>query len=216
MIEWFRTRRHVPACRAVLIVVVSLLPCAAGAQSAPAMPRVRSEDRMIAQLIAEAPAASVTFRGLVAAIDATNGIVYVEPGQCRYGSQACLVHSIQVAGPHRILRVVVNTRRDLEGLIGAIGHELQHAMEVLSEPGITTTQGMFFRLFGMSMSTTGRFESKEAVEAGIQIEHELRTTTKAGVRVLPPSRPGNTQSPRHPRGRIVEYDSNSSLQKAGS
>jgi len=184
MIQWVLTRRPVPACRAALIVVASLLPCAAGAQSTPAMPRVRSENP-IAQLIAAAPAASVTFRGLVAAIDATNGIVYVESGQCRYGTQACLAHSIQVAGPHRILRVVVNTRRDRVGLIGAIGHELQHAMEVLSEPGITTTQGMFFRLLGMSMSTTGRFESKEAVEAGIQIEHELRTTTKPGVRILP-------------------------------
>ena len=185
MIQWFRTRRPVSAYRAALIVVASLLPCAAGAQSTPAMPRVRSENPMIAQLITDALCASVTFRGLVAAIDATNGIVYVESGKCRYGSQACLAHSIQVAGPHRILHVVVNTRRDREGLIGAIGHELQHAMEVLSEPGITTRQGMFYRLFGMSMSTTGRFESKEAIEAGIQIEHELRTTTKAGVQILP-------------------------------
>jgi hypothetical protein len=186
MIHWFRTRGPVPACRAALIVVACLLPCAAGAQSTPVMPRVRSENPMIAQLIADARAASVTFRGLVAAIEATNGIVYVESGQCRYGAQACLAHSIHVAPPHRILRVVVNTRRDREGLIGAIGHELQHAMEVLSEPGITTTQGMFFRLFGgMSMGTTGRFDSKEAVEAGIQIERELRTTTKAGVRILP-------------------------------
>ena len=186
MIQWFRTRSPVPACRAAVIVVASLLPSAAGAQSATAMPRVRSENPMLAQLIADAPAASVTFRSLVAAIDATNGIVYVESGQCPYGSQACLAHSIQVAGPHRILRVVLNTRRGREGLIGAIGHELQHAMEVLSEPGITTTQGMFFRLFGgMSMSTTGRFDSKEAVTAGLQIEHELRTTTKAGVRILP-------------------------------
>lgn len=186
MIRWFRTRCPVPTCRAALIVVASLLPCAALAQSAPAMPRVRSENPMIARLIVDAPEASVTFRRLVAAIDATNGIVYVESGHCRHGARACLTHSIQKSGPHRILHVVVNTRRDREGLIGAIGHELQHAMEVLSEPGITTTQEMFFRLFGgMSMSTTGRFCSKEAEEAGIQIEHELRTRAKAGVRILP-------------------------------
>jgi hypothetical protein len=184
MIQWFRTRSPVPVCRAALMAVASLLPCAAGAQSAPAMPRVRSENPMIAQLIADAPAKSATFRGLVAAIDATNGIVYVESGRCLYGAQACLTHTIQVAGPHRILRVVVNTRRDRDGLIGAIGHELQHAMEILSEAGITTTQGMFFRLFRMSMSTTGRLESKEAVEAGKQIERELRTKTNAAVRIL--------------------------------
>ena len=127
---------------------------------------------MIAQLIADAPAASVTFRGLVAAIDATNGIVYVESGQCGHGAQACLVHSIQ--SPDRIASSTSSsTRAETAELIGAIGHELHHAMEVLSEPGITTTQGMFYRLFGGSMSATGRFESKEAVEAGFQIEHEL-------------------------------------------
>jgi len=185
MVRWIRTRRPVRASRAALIVVASLLPGAAQAQNIQAMPRVRSGETMIAQLIADAQAASVTFRGLVAAIDATNGIVYVESGQCRR-SRACLVHSIQVAGPHRILRVIVNTRRDREGLTGAIGHELQHAMEVLSEPGITTSQGMFFRLFGMSMGITGQLESKEAVEVGIQIEHEMRTATKAGVRYYRP------------------------------
>ena len=185
MIRWFRTRRPAPAWRVALVFVASLLPGAAVAQSTPAMPRVRSTDPMIAQLIADAPAASVTFRGLVAAIDATNGIVYVESGRCRQGAQSCLVHRIEVAGPHRILRVVVNTRRDRARLIGAIGHELQHVMEVLSDPGITTTQAMFFRLFGTAMSTPARFESQEAVEAGIQIEHEVKTAPKGDAQALP-------------------------------
>lgn len=158
-------------------VATSLIPCAAWSQSAPAMSRVRSANPMIAQLIADAPAASVTFRSLVAAIDATNGIVYVESGQCRHGARACLSHSIQVAGPNRILRIVVNLRRDRTELIGAIGHELHHSLEVLREPGMTTTQGMFFHFYGMSRSATGRFETKAAFEAGIQIERELRTTT---------------------------------------
>jgi hypothetical protein len=180
----FQTCRTVPACRATLIVVAILLPWAAWAQSPRPMPRVRSDNATIAGLIAAAPAESMTFRGLVAAIDLTNGIVYVESGHCRYGAKACLAHSIRVAGPHRILRVVVDTGRDRDELIGAIGHELQHAMEVLSEPGITTSQEMFFRFFAMSMGTSGRFESRAAVEAGIQIEAELRTAQKAGVRML--------------------------------
>jgi hypothetical protein len=174
MTRWFHTR-PVPACRAVLIVAGSLLPCAAAAQSAPAMPRVRSENPLIAQLIADAPGASVTFRGLVEAIDGTNGIVYVESGRCGEGARACLAHSIHVAGPNRILRIVVNLRRDRTELVGAIGHELQHALEVLREPGITTSQGMFFHFFVSSSSATRRFETKAAVEAGSQIERELRS-----------------------------------------
>ena len=50
---------------AVLLVVVTLVPTAAAAQSSPTMPRVRSEDPQIAQLIADAPAMSATFRDLV-------------------------------------------------------------------------------------------------------------------------------------------------------
>ena len=172
MTRWFRTR-PVPACRVALIVVASLLPGAAGAQTP--IPRVRSENSMIAQLIAYAPGASVTFRGLVEAINDTNGIVYVESGQCGEGARACLVHRIHLAGPNRILRVVINLRRDRRELIGAIGHELHHALEVLREPGITTSQGMFFHFFGSSSSATRRFETKAAVEAGLQIERELRS-----------------------------------------
>ena len=158
---------------AVLLVIVTLVPAAADAQSTPAMPRVRSEDPLIAQLIADAPAMSETFRDLVAAIDATNGLVYVQPGRCGRGEKACLAHSLQLAGPHRILRVLVQTRRDREGLIAAIGHELHHALEILHQP-ITTTQAMFFYFFGASMSITNRFETKGAAEVGARIENEVR------------------------------------------
>ena len=122
---------------------------------------------------------SATFRGLVAAIDATNGIVYVQSGRCGQGARACLAHSLQLAGPHRILRVLISTRRDRQGLIGAIGHELHHALEVLHDLDITTPQEMFFHFFGASTSTRNRFETKEAIDAGVRIEYEVRAATRA-------------------------------------
>jgi hypothetical protein len=61
----------------------------------------------------------------------------------------------------------------------AIGHELYHALEILHEPDITTTQGMFFHFFGTSMSITSRFETNDATEAGARIEREVRTATRA-------------------------------------
>jgi hypothetical protein len=178
-----RTCRSLNTFHAVLVVGTSLIPGAAWSQSAPAMPRVRSENRMIAQLIADTPAASVTFRGLVEAINGTNGIVFVESGQCGHGVQSCLTHIIHVAEPNRFLFIKVNLRRDCTELMGAIGHELHHALDVLRDPGITTTQDMFFHpLHGMSMSSTGRFERNAAVEAEMQIERELRKTpTRAGA-----------------------------------
>ena len=145
--------------------------------TAEAIRRVRDVgDAQIAQLINEGLHMSPTFRSLVEMIDATNGIVYVQRGDCRRSARACLVLAIQVAGPNRILRVLVKVRRERRELIAAIGHELHHAADVLANPAVTTTQGMFFHFLNgrESMSITGRFETIEAVRVGMQIEAELR------------------------------------------
>jgi len=159
---------------AAMMVVSTLVATAAAAQSTRAASHVRSEDPLIAQLIADAPGLSATFRDLVTAIDTTNGIVYVESGRCGRGARACLVLDMQVAGPNRILRVLVTTRRDREGLIGSIGHELHHAWEILQDPKITTSAAMFFHYFGKASLSPNRFETDGAIEAGHRIEDELR------------------------------------------
>ena len=170
MTAHFQTRSRAVAA---LAMGLAMLTHQAAAAEQP-MSRVRDiGDTAIAELIADGIRHSATFRALTDLVDATDGIVYVESGGCRLGARACLTHNIQVSGPNRILRIVVNTRRDRQGLIGAIGHELQHAMEVLRNPAITTTQGMFFHLFGASLGAAGRFETRAAVDAGLQIEHEI-------------------------------------------
>jgi hypothetical protein len=171
----FKIRRFQPF-RPAAVLVATLTTCWAQAQPVPAMPHVRSDDALIAGLLAEAPTLSETFRRLVVEIETTNGIVYVEAGKCRFGVRACLIHRIDVAGPSRILRIVVNTNRDHDGLMGAIGHELQHAWEVLRVPGVTTTQGMFFNAASLAPNVHFpiRFETDEAVKAGVQIEREVR------------------------------------------
>ena len=162
--------------RAAAVLVASLTACWAQAQPVPAMPHVRSDDALIARLLAEAPALSETFRRLVSEIETTNGLVYVEAGKCQFGVRACLIYRIDVAGPSRILRIVVNTNRDRDGVMGAIGHELQHAWEVLRVPGVTTTQAMFFNAVALAPTATFpiRFETDEAIQAGERIEGEVR------------------------------------------
>jgi len=53
-----------------------------------------------------------------------------------------------------------------------IGHELQHAIEVLGNPGIRTDIQVynFFDLVGRTGA--GRFETKAAIQAGLAIESE--------------------------------------------
>jgi len=136
-------------------------------------PHVRANGNpAVASLIEEASRTSETFRQLVAAIDGTNGLVYVEPGQCRHGVHACLTLSVTVAGPHRILRILLDLHRELSELIGSLGHELQHALEVLRNGRLTTTQAAYLFFAQIAPTGTGRFETDDAIRTGLQVERE--------------------------------------------
>jgi len=142
----------------------------------PRMPRVRANgDSSLAALLLKASERSLTFRRLVATIDESDGIVYVEQGTCFHGVRACLMLTVQVAGPNRILRIAVDTRRDQGELLAAIGHELQHAVEALSDPHVTDYRTMysFFEHIGPT-TRRERFETLSAIHAGMDVLKELR------------------------------------------
>src|SRR3954471_16557760 len=100
------------------------------------IPRVRSTNPVIAAALVQGWERSSTFRSLVRTIEASDGIVYVEHGRCGHGVPACLSLSVASGGGFRLLRVLVDEAADLVSLVSVIGHELRHAIEVLSEPGV--------------------------------------------------------------------------------
>jgi hypothetical protein len=71
---------------------------------------------------------STTFQRLVHVIEATDGIVYVERGQCVHGVRACLTFSTTQADKFRVLRILVDPRQPDWDVMALIGHELQHAI----------------------------------------------------------------------------------------
>jgi hypothetical protein len=145
----------------------------------PALVRVRSESPSIAALIRDATGWSTTFRGLIETIAATDGLVYVEDGKCGHNVRACLVLSVQVAGPFRLLRVLVNSRGKADcDLVASIGHELQHVIEVLRDPHVTDMQSAYFlftRAFGDSERT---FETAAALNVGNHVGLEACAQAK--------------------------------------
>lgn len=149
------------------------------ARKAPAIPRVRANgDQSIAALLQEGTLRSATFQRLVARIDASDGLVYVEHGQCHHQVRACLALTVRVAGPSRMLRIVVDTRRDHDELLAAIGHELQHAIEALGDSHVTDDMTIYNFFRRIAPTDKGRFETEEAIEIGLNVMSELR----AGVR----------------------------------
>jgi hypothetical protein len=158
-----------------VIAVLSWLVCGAtpSADRAP-VTRVRSESPALADAIARGTTQSATFRRLVEDIDATDGLVYVLEGHCGEGVRACLHMSVDLAGQYRLLRVLVNPRR-APGceLIGSIGHELQHALEALRNSHNTTGFALSSFFHQIGSQGTHRFETPEAIAAGLAVEREV-------------------------------------------
>jgi hypothetical protein len=142
-----------------------------------AMPRVRSSHPYIRAMIEEAQVRSATFRALVGAIEATNGIVYVEEGNCGHGVSACLPLVVTPSGDYRILRVLVDARRQDWDVMSSIGHELQHAFEVLSQPGAQTGDRAFYEFYRAGKSVE-RFETEQALRVGQAVRNEIEAFLK--------------------------------------
>jgi hypothetical protein len=159
-------------------LMTALIVGRAGAQTPdkPALPRVRSSDPSVAALIARATEQSATFRGLIAVIDSSDGIVYVERGECGYYVTACLV-TVTTAGSHRLLWIKVDTNKTDCDLTASIGHELRHVVEILSDSDVRNGAEMFLYYLRMGRPQPGvnfRFETTAALEAGIAVKSEIR------------------------------------------
>jgi hypothetical protein len=147
--------------------------CAQQASSCPVVARLRTVDSRLAAIVIEASARSRSFRQLAQTIDQTDGIVYVEHGKCGHGVRACLV-AVSVAGANRIVRVRVNAK-DVDGnLMGSIGHELQHAIEVLGNSKVTDTKALYFFYDRIGIRRGNAFETAAAIQAGNHVRAELR------------------------------------------
>jgi hypothetical protein len=161
-------------CAAVLLILhegaISVM-----AQHLATATRMRSEHPVIAAAIVAAAEHSPAFRSMIEAVGRTDGIVYIREGPCRRGLRACLagVHS---APSIRYVDVKVNTRMVAGcALMASVGHELQHALEVLENPKVTDNQTLAH--FYMRKGPTGddvRFETEAAVRAGLLVEKELK------------------------------------------
>jgi len=179
------------ANRARNVVVVALMTMASThparvAAAAPGDPdlavgsRIRSSARVIVYAMRVAAERSPRFRALVEAVHATDGIVYVEQGACAHRRRACLI-GVAAAGLNRIVQVRVDRREQSFRLPGLIAHELQHAVEVLGDPSVTDNVAMAALFERIGRSTGPKmFETDAAVQAGTQVDAELRHAALAG------------------------------------
>ena len=134
---------------------------------------VRSESPIVRSAIALARERSATFRRLLESIETTDGLIYIIEGECPRGAGACLPMSMEIAGPRRLLRILVNPRwyPGCE-MVEAIAHELQHARESLADRKVRTTPGLFRLFERIGPTGSGTFETRAALHMGMIVERE--------------------------------------------
>jgi hypothetical protein len=161
-----------------LLVAATLICLAGHARAAAAQdslgPRVRSTDAVVTALLGWAAEGSATLRGELHTISSTNGLIYIEKGQCGHGVRACLANSVTTAGGYRLLRVKVDLQRSEREIMASIGHELQHAIEVLSDLSVTDDT-LLFRFYQRESPSAkaDAFETQAATNTGLAVYHEL-------------------------------------------
>jgi len=137
---------------------------------------VRVLEPALAEVVQEGIDRSPTFHRLVQQIDESDGIVYIETGSCSVTSvDACLLLSVTDVEHVRYLHIHVArrpARRDER--IRLVGHELQHANEVLSRRRVRNTADAYalFNRIG-SAGSIRSFETDEAHHIEELIAREL-------------------------------------------
>ncbi len=166
-----------------ILVLALWLPSAAQSTSGQ---HVRSSEPRIQALIKTGQARSVTFRGLLDALDASDVIVYIESHVARESRQtvrqnldAYLLHQVASQGGYRYLRIAVGARGSERRLIAILAHELQHAIEVAQAPAVRDSddiERMFSALaltFGCGGTTC--YETQAAKDVERIVSQELTT-----------------------------------------
>lgn len=142
---------------------------------------VRATSVSVAELVAEGRDRSPTFRSLLEDVNGSGWIVFVQEGSCRLpGVRACLLHRVGTFLGRRYLRIVLSGPPSArEEMIATIGHELQHAAEVVTDRRIEKAADiseLYRRVGYVSMRTAhGQlYETTAAVSTGGKILQELR------------------------------------------
>lgn len=169
--------------------MLSLLPLllSAATLSAPAPARsihalldapdrhVRTIDKRVQRLLATGVTRSPTFAALVASLNTSDVIVYIEPTQTLPTTLAGRLLLMPLSGQQRYLRVQVAMTMNPDDMISVIAHELRHAVEVADAPDVRNETGLvkLYERIGRKSGVPHRYETDAAQDAARHVRREL-------------------------------------------
>jgi len=147
------------------------VPDAVGARS----PAVRPLNSAAALLLAEARRRSPTVARLLAALDASDLVVLLDlrlMPRCQTGR----LRFAGSGGTRRFVKVDVSAAVRWDQAVGWLAHELQHAVEVASAPGVRddgSLEGLYRRIGNPQLATASTFETEEAIRVRARVLAEI-------------------------------------------
>jgi len=154
---------------------VNDVPVPYGAMLNDAYRRVRAADNHIKRLLEEGVKRSVTFGDLVAAVNASDVIVYIQRVDRLGPTIAGQLMIVPVPNAQRYLRIQVLDHLSPEETISLIGHELRHALEVATAPDVRDQQGLIelYERIGERGGMVHTFDTRAAQNTGRRVRREL-------------------------------------------
>jgi hypothetical protein len=148
---------------------------------------IRVYDPLLIELLREGQERSATLRGLQQEFASSGWLLFVQRGWCPERSAfGCLIHHVGQFEGRWFLRVVVNPDRGRrDNVIATLAHELQHAIEVASAPGVTdaaSIQALFRRIGHIRIKTRSviTYETDAAWRTEESVLRDLRAKKTGG------------------------------------
>jgi hypothetical protein len=181
--------------------VVSLALLAGATASAapdnrPASPtaHVRWMDNRSRHLLEEGARRSPTLARMLQSVETTDIIVYVETRMD--GSPASTTRLLVAPPGVRFLLVTIRIGPGFE-LVPALGHELQHVLEIAADREVRSDDGMraLFRRIGWRSRLPDCWETDAAIQTGRQVQQEFWRKKGDGATPLAPRRAASDPPP---------------------
>jgi hypothetical protein len=176
--------RLLPFVASVLLSAMALTSAAFAAAPTGEV-RLRPQDARLEKLLKEGAARSATFKALVDRIEASNVIVYIALNPMMKSNLSGMLTWMTRSGDFRYVRASISPDLTPEQMIATLGHELQHAVEVIEDESVIDEKSLvaLYRRIGHQNSNAApaRWETTAAQQAGFRVRRELGSAPPAST-----------------------------------
>jgi hypothetical protein len=139
--------------------------------------RLRPANAFLAGVIEEGVCRSQTLRSMVAALQASDVIVYVTMRPLSDRRVWGGLEFIGATATDRVLRVVLRLPLDRIARMAILGHELRHAIEVAGAREIRSQKALedYYRAHGIPGATEWTYETDAAHRTELRVREEVTT-----------------------------------------